>query len=193
MSLPHRSAQNQNNKNSKDPQGSALCIDARVWCFRILVPLGSLGLRHENLTRISACALQLAFRMPLHFENQPPKPQFYTVPNDKDTLYPLVAANKPQPHGEQLKKDSQISNFCWHVSFGGGSQDEYRARSKPRSCKVMNDTPRQYRKRRSLTVTFFPLRNLFLRVLRPAGCHKVTISHRQDPNRTMSYPDISRS
>ena len=105
----------------------------------------------------------------------------------------LWLPNKPQPHGKQLKKDSQISIFCWHVSFGGGSQDEYRARSKPRSCKVMNDTPRQYRKRRSLTVTFFPLRNLFLRVIRPAGCHKVTISHRQDPNRTMSYHVISRS
>ena len=83
----------------------------------------------------------------------------------------LWLPNKPQPHGKQLKKDSQISIFCWHVSFGGGSQDEYRARSKPRSCKAMNDTPRQYRKRRSLPVTFFPLRNLFLRVLRPAGCH----------------------
>ena len=99
----------------------------------------------------------------------------------------------PTESNWRKQKDSQISNFCWHVSFGGGSQDEYRARSKPRSCKVMNDTPRQYRKRRSLTVTFFPLRNLFLRVLRPAGCHKVTISHRQDPNRTMSYHVISRS
>jgi hypothetical protein len=107
----------------------------------------------------------------------------------------LWLPNKPQPHGKQLKKAERLTNFKFLLAcvLWGGSQDEYRARSKPRSCKVMNDTPRQYRKRRSLTVTFFPLRNLFLRVLRPAGCHKVTISHRQDPNRTMSYHVISRS
>ena len=106
---PEQQKQQGSARLRKAPQGSALCIDARVWCFRILVPLGSLGLRHENLTRISACALQLAFRMPLHSENQPPKPQFYTVPNDKDTLYPLVAAKQTSTPLKAIEE--RLTNF----------------------------------------------------------------------------------
>ena len=143
---------------------------------------------HAHCNLHSECHYTPRTNRPNHNFNQ-----FYTVPNDKDTLYPLVAAKQTSTPLKAIEERLTNFKFLLACVLWGGSQDEYRARSKPRACKVMNDTPRQYRKRRSLTVTFFPLRNLFLRVIRPAGCHKVTISHRQDPNRTMSYHVISRS
>ena len=191
VSLPHRSVQNQNNKNSKAPQGSARLRTLYRCAGLVLQDPGAVRVvRVEARKSHSNQCMRTATCIPNAITLREPTAQttilinFIQYQMTRTLCTRLWLPNKPQPHWKQLKKDSQISNFCWHVSFGGGSQDEYRARSKPRSCKVMNDTPRQYRKRRSLTVTFFPLRNLFLRVIRPAGCHKVTISHRQDPNRT---------
>jgi hypothetical protein len=60
--------------------------------------------------------------MPLHSENQPPKPQFYTVPNDKDTLYPLVAAKQtstPRKAIEESRKTHKFQIFAGMCPLGG--------------------------------------------------------------------------
>lgn len=136
-------------KLDQKQQGSALCIDARVWCFRVLV---SFRLRQENLTQISACTMQLAFHYARR-TNRPnmPKPQFYPEPNDHALLH-CSAGSKDQGDPQQGHFvslctcvwpniiEDRLPDFWWHVSFGGGSQDEYRARSRPRSCKVKKMT-----------------------------------------------------